>query len=288
MIRRVPAIVAGAAGLVVLAGAVSGGIVFAATSDTPPTPSTQNGTPPNPGDRQQRLDDYLNRLAQNLGVSVDKLKGALKDTAKQEIDKAVADGKLTADQAQKLKDALDSGTNVPLGPGFGGRMPGGRGPGGMAPNGTAPNGTAPNGQARPMGPGGFGGIMGIIPGATNEIAGFLNITPEQLRQDLQNGQSLSDLAKAAGKTTDQLKSFLTDEATKQIDAMVASGKITQDQGAKMKQAFTGNLDPVINGKLPQGGMPFAGPRHGGARPNGQNQQTPSQSGGSGASLRATS
>ncbi len=281
MIRRVPALVAGVAGLAVLASAIGGGIVFAASGDSPtPTPSTQNGTPPSPGDRQQRLDDYLNKLAANLGVTVDKLKGALKDTAKQEIDKAVADGKLTADQAQKLKDAIDKGANVPLGPRFGGMMPGGRGPGG-----ASPNGAPPNGQGKPMG---RGGIMGMLPGAMNDLAGFFGITPDQLKQDLQNGQSLADIAKTAGKSTDDLKGFLTTESSKQIDALVGSGKITKDQGDKMKQAFTTNLDAMINFKLPQGIMPFGGPHHGGARPSGQSQPSHPGSSTSGASFRITS
>jgi len=274
MIRRIPAVVAGAAGLVVLAGTIGGGMVFAAANDTPPTPSTQSGRPPIPGDRQQRLDDYLNKLAANLGVTVDKLKGALKQTAVDQIDQAQKDGKLTADQAQKLKDALNSGTNVPLGPGFGGGMPGGRGPGGMA----------PNGQGKPMG---LGGIMGMLPGAMNDLATFLNIPLAQLQQELQSGKSLAEVAGAHGKDSNALKTFLTTESNKQIDALVGSGKVTKDQGDQMKQAFTTNLDAMINAKMPQG-MPFGGPHHGGPRPIGQSQPPQPGSSTSGASFRITS
>lgn len=259
MIRRVPIIAATAAGVVVLAGAVGGGMVFAAGNDAPtptPTTTTQNAAPPAPNQGgQQQLDNYLQKLAQKLGVSIDQLKSALKQTARDEIDQAVKDGKLTADQAQKLKDAIDRGPGIPFGPG----VPGLRGPG---PNGGKPGGPGPNG-AMPMTPGNgpaFRGFMGVLGFAASDIATDLGITADQLRQELQSGQSLAAIAQAHGKTAQDIKDLLTKDADAAIQSQVASGKITQAQADTMKTAFASNVDNLISGKLP-GKMPFGRPMH---------------------------
>lgn len=273
MIRRFPMLVAAVAGLVVLAGAIGGGMVFAASDQTPPAP-TQNG-----GDKQQRLEDYLNRLAQNLGKSSDQLKAALKKTAIDEINQAVTDGKLNSDQAKKLIDAINNGTTIPLGPNnFGGKMPGGRGPNGpmpngQAPNGQSPNGQTPNGQNRPGG--GPGEFMGVISGAMNDVATALGISADQLKSDLQSGKSISDIANGDAGKLAGVKTALTNAAKSQFDAMVKSGKISQAQADKMLKAFNDNLNTMLKAK-----MPMFGPR-GGHGPNGQN--TPPRPGSSGTS-----
>ncbi len=93
---------------------------------------------------QAQCTAFMTDLAGRLGVGVDKLTQATKDTAKAMIDKAVTDGKLTADQATAAKARVDAaqgncvfglggferggfpgGKGGPGGPGF----PGGRGPG---------------------------------------------------------------------------------------------------------------------------------------------------------------
>ncbi|MBI3731868.1 MAG: PDZ domain-containing protein [Chloroflexi bacterium] len=55
---------------------------------------------------------YLQALAQHLGVSVDKLTQAEKDTAKDMVDQAVKDGRLTADQATAAKQRIDQATGA--------------------------------------------------------------------------------------------------------------------------------------------------------------------------------
>lgn len=261
MIRRIPALVAGAAGLVVLAGAIGGGIVFAASDDAPPTPPTQNGAPG--GDKHQRLDDYLNKLAANLGTTPEALKGALKQTALDEIAQAVKDGKLTADQGKKLTDAINNGTNVPFGPqGLGPKMGGGpKGPNGQ-------NGAAPNGQNRPMGPGDF---MGIASSAMNDVAKALGIDAATLKSDLQSGKSIADIAGSDAGKLNAVKGVLTAAAKAEFDKLVQSGKLQQAQADKLLQAFTDNLDTMLKGKF-GGFAPMRGPR--GNAPNGQNNTNP--------------
>lgn len=109
-----------AAGTAVAITGAAVGVAFAQTPTATPT-------------RQQKAEEHLNRFAQNLGVDPAKVKEAMKATALQHIDEQVAAGRLTAEQAQAMKDAITSG-QFPMGPGMGGFGKGGefghRGPGG--------------------------------------------------------------------------------------------------------------------------------------------------------------
>lgn len=97
---------------------------------------------------QARQAKYLESLASNLGVSVDALKAANLKTQLALVDQAVADGKITADQATQLKTHITESGGAHLGgPGpRGGHGPGmGHGPGGEGHRGPGgPRGTAPS------------------------------------------------------------------------------------------------------------------------------------------------
>src|SRR5207302_5860179 len=85
--------------------AVSGGAVGGAIAASGPDPAAE----------QQA---YLNDAAGRLGTSSGKLEAALKAAAIDRVDAALAAGRITKDEAQAMKDAINSG-RVPLGPGFG-------------------------------------------------------------------------------------------------------------------------------------------------------------------------
>ncbi len=257
-------VVAGGTAAAIAATAM--GVAYAQTPTATPT-------------REQRAEDHLNRFAQNLGVDAAKVKEALKQTALQHIDEAVAAGRLTAEQAQKAKDAINSG-QFPMGPGgFGFKGgPGGKGGPGMGGDHRGPGGPGMGGDHR--GPGGPG-MMGV---AHEALATFLGVTPEQLRTEMQ-GKSLKDVAAAHGKSADDLKAFITTTATTKANEAVAAGKLTQDQATKMLDMLKANLDTMIGMQMPafgpggpggQGGFGgFGGPR--GQRGQGipQQQATPS-------------
>ncbi len=185
-------------------GGVAAGIVAAQTggASTPTeqnaTATQQSATPSSatPAHKQQLINDFLTRLAANLGISVDQLKKALTTTETQMIDQAVADGKITQAEADKIKAKIASG-QAPLFP-FIGRH--GRG---------------------------FGkfGEMGFV----KETATFLGITPQVVITGLRNNQSLAQIAQAHGKTADELSSYLYDQLKSRLDTAVKNGKITQDQ-----------------------------------------------------------
>jgi hypothetical protein len=86
-------------------------------------------------------------LAEELGVSVDELTEVRKSEMKQRLDQAVEDGAITEEQADEIRDRIDSGELPPGGPHGGG--PGGPphgGPGGPGgPGGAGPYGGGTDG-----------------------------------------------------------------------------------------------------------------------------------------------
>ncbi len=219
-----------ASGAAVAIAATAAGVAYAPTPTATPT-------------RQQRAEQELNRFAQNLGVDPTRVKEAMKQTALQHIDEAVAAGRLTADQAQQAKDAINSGQF----PGFGfGGFRGGPGEGKHG----GPGG--PGGRH-----GGPGGLGGVLKQGQESLATFLGISPDTLRTELQ-GKSLADVASAHGKSADQLKAFITSEAEKKAQEAVTAGKLTQDQATKMLDAMKANLDQMITMVHPAGGRPGEG------------------------------
>src|SRR3954452_23294114 len=99
-------IAGGAAGLALLAGA--GGAAFAASSG-----SAGSGAP---NDR----DTFLNDVAKRLDVSPDKLKEAIKGAFSDKLDADVAAGRLTREQADRIKKEAEEHGGLPLlGPGPG-------------------------------------------------------------------------------------------------------------------------------------------------------------------------
>src|SRR3954469_16308455 len=155
-------LVAGAAGLVVLAG--TGG-AYAANQSAP----SKSPAPPKAADRAAEQKAFLDDVAGRLHVTSDQLTAALKGAAEDQIDAAVKAGKLTQAQGDEVKKRIESADGPLLGPGPL------RGPG-----------HGPGGPGGP-GPRGFGGLDGA--------ASYLGLTEQQLRDKLQSGKSLADIAK---------------------------------------------------------------------------------------------
>lgn len=203
----------------VLMGSMLFGSAFAQTSsntDNAATPEAGTGTT-GQTNKQSLYQDFIGKLASNLGISDStSVDTAVRTTLKQMVDEQQAAGRLTAEQATALKDRIDAG-DFPgdfAGVGRFGRQ----GRGGMM-------GRIERGKHR------AGGQGAMVPGAMgaqiDELAGFFGESAAQLRAELQQGKSLTDIATAHGKTQDQLKTFLLDLAQSRIDAMIGNGSSGQ-------------------------------------------------------------
>jgi DNA-binding phage protein len=107
------------------------------------------------------------------------------------------------------------------------------------------------------GRGGPGGVRGF----TNDVAAaaaYIGITDADLRTKLQAGQTLAQIATAAGKTRDGLIAAMVAAGNAKIDAAVAVGTITAAQAAEKKAALTAHVTAQVD--LTHVGGPGRGPR----------------------------
>ncbi len=156
---------------------------------------------------------FISKLADRLGISEEELAGAVKDTQLEMIDEAVADGKLTQDQADRLKERIEEGELV-----FPGRgRPGPR-----------------ERECR------------IAQGVVASAAGILDMTPGDLVAELRDGRSLAQVAEENGMTSEELQTALLDAAQERLDQAVADGKLTQDQADRVFEGLSSNIEKIVN------------------------------------------
>ena len=179
---------------------------------------------------------FLDRVAAKLGIDTPKLEQAIRDTRSEDIDKAVADGKLTQQQAdalkQRLQDAPLEGPHA-LGGGFEGkgfRMEFRGGPG-------------------PFGLGLFG--PGLKMGdAQQKLADFLGVSVDDLKTELSaDNATITSVAEAHGKSRDDLKAFIRGEAEAQLKDAVSGGKLTQQQSDDMLSMLDQHIDMLLDAPL---------------------------------------
>jgi hypothetical protein len=177
--------------------------------------------------RQQQQDAFYNGVASHLGISPDALKDAIKQTRIDQINQAVKDGKIDQDRANRMIQAIQSGQGM------------------MHPGGPAGQGQR---QGRPE-----------MRGGAMLAASALGLTPEQLRTEMQGGQSLAQVAQAHGVSRDDLKTKLIAAQKARLDQAVANGQLTADQEQQVSSRFAANLDKMID-FVPGQGTPDQGPR----------------------------
>jgi hypothetical protein len=187
------------------------------------------------GDQQT----FMNDVAKRLNVTPDQLKAALKGASEDQIDAAVAAGKITKAQGDAMKQRAAQGET----PYFGG--------------------------------GHHGGFGHHGPMSMTAVASYLGLTEAELHTQFESGKTLAQIAKDKGKTVDGLKQAITAEAKTSLDAAVKAGTITQAQADAMLTQMTAHLDDMINGVGPMhgdGDHGFGGPPPGmqpnGMQPNG--------------------
>jgi hypothetical protein len=185
-------------------------------------------------DPAQEKQAFLNDAAGRLGTTSDKLEAALKAAAIDRVNAALAAGEITQDQANAIKDAINSG-QLPL-------------------SGGLPLG----GFGLKLHRVGFGGPVGkVLEGA----ASYLGLTQDQLLTQLRSGKTLADIAKAQGKTVSGLEDAITSGAQTQLDQAVKAGKLTQAEADQIMAGLKSHLDALVNGTVPgpTSGVPGPGP-----------------------------
>ena len=87
-------------------------------------------------------------------------------------------------------------------------------------------------------------------GFLQTAATFLGVSVSDLQADLKAGKSLADVAKAQGKTVDDLVTALLAPAKKNLDQAVSDGKITSAQETTILNHLTTMLTNLVNNVKP--------------------------------------
>lgn len=186
--------------LVLIVGAVAG-TAFATTDNKADSPVAT------------LYQDFVAKLAANLGIDQDELTTAIDTTKQQMLDEAVQEGKITQEQADKIAERKDRGF---CGFGFNdGRM----------------------GNKGKMGPEGRLGGRNL-----DGMADILGITREELQAELESGKNMQDILTGHGLTMEECRQKMQEQRKAQINQDVTDGKITQEQAGKMLQ----NKGPRFN------------------------------------------
>lgn len=188
-------------------------------------------------DLRSKLSDgqSLADLAKAQSKDLEGLKAAILDAAKADLDKAVADKKLTQSQADDiyngLKSHIDDIVNADVKLGHRGGGPG------------------------------FGFGFGADTGAA---AKYLGLSEAALRQKLRAGQSLADVAKARSKDVQGLEDAIVASQKARLDQAVSDKRLTQSEADDILAKLESHVSDLVNAK-PGAGPAFRGRHRAGPR-----------------------
>jgi len=200
-------------------------------------------------------------VAKRLNVTPAQLRSAVKGALLDRLQAAVAAGRLTQAQANRIKQRIERGA-LPIwllaGPrGFERRRFGLLGPRGFGPPGPlgapAPPGLAPPGFPPPRGRRLLGRAIAL--GPFRAAAKYLGISDAQLVKDLRGGKSLAQVAAANGKSVSGLEQALDASMRTRLDRAVAAGFITKAQEQRMLKRLSTVVARMVGAHWPVQGRP---------------------------------
>lgn len=192
-----------------LVGALVGAVAAIAVTGTvlAQTPTPTPGKP-----KTNYAEFFLDRLASALKVDRETLNQALKQARNESIDKAVEEGAISKEKAERLKSREGL---APWKFGFGGFKQWRKPP-------------APKLSPWPWAP------LSLMSGPElrEAIAQALGMTPQEVLLELRAGKSLKQLAQEKGKEQ-QVKDTILKLLKERLDRAVSNGRITQEEADKI-------------------------------------------------------
>jgi polyhydroxyalkanoate synthesis regulator phasin len=172
---------------------------------------------------QEESRAVVNDAARELGVSPERLTNAFRTALKNRIDEAVADGRLTKEEGDRLKARIEESDVPLLGPAF--RHHGG-----------------------PFGRGERG--FGFRREAKLEAAAkYLGMSASALREQLRDGKTLAQVARARDKSVDGLVDALVAEKRERIEQRVRDGSMTREEADRCLAGLEARVRDMVNGRL---------------------------------------
>ena len=186
-------------------------------------------------------------IAGVLGISVDEYDSAVDAARDQVLDEAVTSGWLTQDQADMMRERADEGWGEGMGPGIRPGFHGRRG--GM-----------PGLQGAPH------GMMGGPEGSLLAVAAEqLDTTVEDLLAQVQDGNTIADLAREKGVEPQSIADAYLDNLASTLDEAVQNERVTQERADWMLEQARVRVTEQLEGTWPNcphgpgdlqdGGMP---------------------------------
>src|SRR5512133_3043368 len=178
---------------------------------------------------KQESQAIIDDAAGQLGVTPQRLSNALKQALKNQVDEAVKDGRLTKNEGARMKERIDAG-EVPL---FG---------------------LGPGPEFRDH-------VVGPFHTKFDAAADYLGMTEAQLREALQSGKTLAEVAKEHNKSVDGLVDALLAGAEQKLQAAVDAGEMTKAEKKEMLAGLRERITDLVNGRLPEppnGDVPLFG------------------------------
>src|SRR5690349_1255091 len=119
-----------------------------------------------------------------------------------------------------------------------------------------------------------------------DLAKALGISDQQLRTQLRDGKSIADIAKAQGKSLDDVRASLKADATTALDKAVKNGDLTQKQADELASHLDEALSHLGDARPklfrfrggPRGGGPVPFMRPGGFVPGSEDAPDPTPTG----------
>lgn len=152
----------------------------------------------------------LAAIAQQQGISEQELKNFMIQQMSQRIEQGVKDGKLTAEQAEKMKQNMDKRATDRI-------------------NGNVP-------------------MRGHRFVDNKELLSLLKVDAQTFRAEMKAGKSLAVVAKEHGVAEQTLKDFLLKQMQQHLDDAVKAGRVSADKAETMKAGMEQRVDNMMNGK----------------------------------------
>jgi polyhydroxyalkanoate synthesis regulator phasin len=173
--------------------------------------------------------EFREAVAGILGISVDEYDAAVDQAREQVLDKAVEQGDLTQEQADRVRERADGG----LGAGMMGRGMMGRGM---------------------MGRGMMGRMMDDSEDSLIAVAADkLGMDVDELKTQLKDGKTVADLAKEKGVDLQTIVDAFMTVRQGTLNQAVTDGKMTQEQADKMLENMREMIEERLNGEMPMYG-----------------------------------
>jgi lipoate-protein ligase A len=165
------------------------------------------------GDAQKPGERFVSETAERLGVTPEELTSAMTDAQSEIIDDAVAEGRLTEEQAAKLKERIEE--YGPL---------------------SVIDRRNREGKALCHG-------ARLVTGAAAEVLGK---EPAEVVAAVKSGESLAEQAEAQGMSVEDFKTALLAAVKTTLQTKVDEGTITQVQADRIFAGIEENIDRIVN------------------------------------------